>query len=94
MESCWLLKIKPFGPCGAEGERFLWIEQESRESREGMYEDVFENEFISLFLLRAIRFSDSLVQLFLNDNSWQERAKRTANLIQDILLILGNEVVA
>ena len=59
-----------------------------------MYEDVFENEFISLFLLRALRFSDSLVQLFLNDNSWQERAKRTANLIQDILVILGNEVVA
>ena len=41
-----------------------------------------------------VEVADSLVQLFLNDNSWQERAKRTANLIQDILLILGNEVVA
>jgi hypothetical protein len=59
-----------------------------------MNEGMFENEFISLILLCTLRFSDSLVQLFLNDNSWQERAKRTANLIQDILAILGNEVVA
>ncbi len=42
---------------------------------------------------RVVEVADSLVQLFLNDNSWQERAKRTANLIQDILLIFGNEVV-
>jgi len=74
------LKIKPFGPFRPKGEKVLWLEPESRESRAPMHEGMVE-------------VADSLVQLFLNDNSWQERAKRTANLIQDILLIFGNEVV-
>ena len=67
-------------PLQAQRGKVLWLQQESRESRAAMHEGMVE-------------VADSLVQLFLNDNSWQERAKRTANLIQDILLIFGNEVV-